>query len=148
MWYLLLPAHMKDTGLVKLDKLRDWARGSDVKGLPRKSVVRPGRAILNRMAQVVEGMAKDGLSIPPAEPPPPTGYKPKYKIDTTGTDALISFGKHRGKTLSEIGKKDFTYLDFIIKDDFPADLKDVARHVKKCQIEKSAKIRIFEEDDG
>lgn len=98
----------------------------------------------------------------PSTPPPPSfgGFAPvktpkpkpkygkvRYKISADGTDALIMFGKHRGNKLSDIADKDATYCDFIIREEFPADLKDVARHQKRESRERAKKIKLFEDED-
>lgn len=61
--------------------------------------------------------------------------------DTSGavTDAVLKFGRHKGKMLSAIRKEDPMYLDWLIArehhpetrpDGFPADLISVVRHVR------------------
>lgn len=57
----------------------------------------------------------------------------RYKISADGKDALLKFGRHRGKTLSAIAKEDPTYLRFITTSDFPDELKDVARYLRESK---------------
>lgn len=53
-----------------------------------------------------------------------------YKINPSGSDALIKFGRHRGLTLLQIKQKEPGYLDFIRNSDFPEELKDVVRYIQ------------------
>jgi RecJ-like exonuclease len=53
----------------------------------------------------------------------------RYKISEKGDDALIKFGTHRGKTLVEIRRIDPTYLEWILKENFPEDIKDICRYI-------------------
>jgi len=52
-----------------------------------------------------------------------------YKISVDGEDVLLKFGRHRGKTLRQILKRDPNYLDFILRETFPTELKDVVRRI-------------------
>ena len=126
-----------------IEDMRRWARGESVQGLP----IREFKAVLDQPSVKRTFVPAVGVaSVPVAMSAAPSKRpRPRYKISAAGDDALIGFGKHRGKMLSEIGKKDFSYLDFIIKDEFPDDLKDVARHVRVELIKKSKEIKVFEE---
>ncbi len=53
----------------------------------------------------------------------------QYSIDPSGFDALIKFGKHNGLLLSLIAQRDPGYLNWILENDFPSELKDVTREV-------------------
>jgi uncharacterized protein (DUF3820 family) len=56
----------------------------------------------------------------------------KYTISTTGDDAVIHFGKHAGKTLTLLALgADRSYLDWMMAEDFPEELKDVIKYVLK-----------------
>lgn len=61
-----------------------------------------------------------------------SGYaKCKFTINTAGTDAILHFGRHRDKTLSQVMLDDQSYVDFIIRTPgFHDNLKDVARLVR------------------
>lgn len=134
--------------MADIEEMRRWARGEGVQGLPIREfkadpVEQPSLSkVLHREYTERAAAVPASASAPPA---PAKRPPPKYKISADGSDALIGFGKHRDKALSEIGKTDFSYLDFIIKDDFPDDLKDVARHVRALLIKKSKEIKVFEE---
>lgn len=68
----------------------------------------------------------------------------RYKINAAGSDALIKFGRHRGLTLRQIGVSDPSYLDFILKEAFPEELKDVVRYIQA--VDASDEIRRAAED--
>lgn len=53
----------------------------------------------------------------------------QYSISPGGDDALIRFGQHKGLQLSLIAKRDPAYLNWILGNDFPSELKDVVREV-------------------
>ena len=54
----------------------------------------------------------------------------RYRISLSGADALLQFGRHSGELLSDVSRKDHRYLNFILANDFPTDLKDVARELR------------------
>lgn len=53
----------------------------------------------------------------------------QYTLNAAATDALIKFGKHNGLLLTNIVKKDPGYMNWILENDFPSELKDVVRVV-------------------
>jgi hypothetical protein len=53
----------------------------------------------------------------------------QYKLNKQGTDAVLMFGKHKGEQLSFVVKKDPSYMNWILENAFPGELKDVVRHV-------------------
>jgi hypothetical protein len=55
----------------------------------------------------------------------------RYVVSADGKDALIHFGKHNGKNLSDIAKIDRGYLSWIIGEDFPKELKDICEYQLK-----------------
>lgn len=55
----------------------------------------------------------------------------RYKINPTGTDAMLFFGRHRGLTLAQIKQKEPNYLDWIRGEAFPDELKDVVVHIQR-----------------
>jgi hypothetical protein len=60
-------------------------------------------------------------------------YDVRYKIAADGKDVLFQFGRHRGKTAKQIAASDDRdYLNWLLKQDFPAELKDVIRYVLKA----------------
>lgn len=48
---------------------------------------------------------------------------PRFTKDTTGTDAIIGFGKHKGTSLRDIYKTDPTYLGWLLKEFRPLEDK-------------------------
>lgn len=87
-----------------LKDLRRWARGEDVEGLPEHD---------------------------PVQPPDPINADrewTRFKVSADGRDALLKFGEHRGRTLSWLSERHRGYLYWILKSDFPAALKDIARY--------------------
>lgn len=87
-----------------------------------------------------------------------TADTPRYTVSSDGEDALLKFGRHRGRTLSDLAKgSDASYLDFLIterdEDDrlkfaFPDELRGLAKRWKKVAIEESKKIKLFEDDSA
>lgn len=139
-----------------LKDIRRWARGEHVQGLPPRKFKRPAPAIKRTLKPEAQGLDKPlpppvpsfaGLAAAKTKKPKPAYGKARYKISADGTDALIMFGKHRGQKLSDIADKDATYCDFIIREEFPADLKDVARYQKRESRERAKKIKLFEDED-
>jgi hypothetical protein len=54
----------------------------------------------------------------------------RYTISTSGDNALLKFGKHNGKMLTQIVEEgNRSYLEFILKETFPEELKDVCRYL-------------------
>ncbi len=54
----------------------------------------------------------------------------RYTISTGGDNALLKFGRHKGKMLTQIiDEGNSSYLDFILKESFPEELKDVCRYL-------------------
>jgi len=95
-----------------LEEIRAWARGLLVPGLPRSK------------------------EAPPEEPAPVGGKRTRtYKINAEGTDALLKFGKHRGRTVGWLAVKQPDYLRWILgaasdsrPDPFDDELRDVVRY--------------------
>ena len=60
-------------------------------------------------------------------------FDKRYKIEMDGCDALLTFGKHDGKTLKQVVKADRGYLKWIAdpKNSFPEELRDVSVYVQK-----------------
>lgn len=64
---------------------------------------------------------------------PDAGALRKYKLNTDGSDAMLFFGRHRGRTLVQIWKDEPGYLNWVLESDFDSDLKDVVRYVQRDQ---------------
>lgn len=97
--------------MAKLDDIRRWARGKEVKGLPS-----------DRFQQDVEKPnVQKGLAV---------GGGIKYKINESGDNILLQFGMFSGSTVGQLvrtprGRK---YLKWILSNDFPEDLKEVCKY--------------------
>lgn len=53
----------------------------------------------------------------------------RYAISVSGEDAILKFGKHKGRKLTKIVEKNGKYLLWLLQQPFPDDLKDVCRYV-------------------
>lgn len=61
----------------------------------------------------------------------------RYVVSSDGDDAILQFGKHVGKSVSELQRTDPSYLDWMMHQDFPHELIDIIRHVKGIGPKKS-----------
>jgi hypothetical protein len=98
--------------MATLEELRLWAQGGEVKGLPSRGKSKP----IPASSVTVTVNASDARG--------------RYKINPSGTDALLKFGRHGGKTASQLAQSrdGRGYLRWIIGDPgFESDLKDVCR---------------------
>lgn len=65
----------------------------------------------------------------------PKSSPPKYAKSVDGRDAIIKFGKHRDKALSDIYKEDPSYLGWLLKefrglsDPASKDFVDIVKHI-------------------
>lgn len=117
-----------------LKEFRQWAAGGRVEGLPEPQSQQEGpRKVSDKMAERLAELKQRSA----ASAGQVTG---RYKISADGTDALIKFGKHSGKTLRQIANEDPTYLEWILRanDDpqrafaaFDEALLDVVRYVQE-----------------
>lgn len=113
-----------------LKKTRKWARGDDVKGFP-SHCHKNDSAGVDRAVDINQPMSPKDVSkskYPPA----------KYKISVDGEDALLLFGQHRGYSLSKISEINPSYIDYLLKENFPKDLKDIALSQKMKLIRRRA----------
>lgn len=95
-----------------LEELRRWLAGEHTEGLPERTAVAPQKG-----AGVREPDSKYA------------GREEKrYKISADGKDALLKFGVHRGKSLSVLAVSEPSYVTWLLSQDFPEELKDVARY--------------------
>lgn len=98
---------------------------------------RPGGVDVSKMAANARAMGAPAR-VPPrqkgAEVRRPTA---RISIAVDGKDAILHFGRHRGKRLSDIVQTDKDYLQWMINEpgDFPRDLIDVARWVLNNPLE-------------
>lgn len=52
----------------------------------------------------------------------------KFKISADGEDAVLLFGKHKGKEVSLLAKKEPDYLKWMQRQEFPEELLSVVQH--------------------
>jgi len=149
-----------------IKQLRRWLKGADVEGLPPhpKPVAKPKRPKVKwRRCRECDGLGEDGKticevcdgvgSIPRVPDPDETPWVEKmrkkhggrkhaggkFRISADGTDALLFFGKHRDKNVSDIAKEDVGYLEWMLKEgEFADDLCEVikfnvVRHWKRTK---------------
>lgn len=69
----------------------------------------------------------------------------RYVISMHGNDALMKFGKYSGKQLTDIFTIDKNYLDWILEQKFPNDIKDVCRFIKNEHIKMRSKAKAARE---
>lgn len=53
----------------------------------------------------------------------------KYYLKTDGTDAVLNFGKHSGKALTQILDEDPSYLKWMLEQDFPEGLSEIVEEL-------------------
>lgn len=111
-----------------LKQLRDYFRGGEVEGLPERE---KGPSKMERA--LAELKAKGGRSTR------------QYTINTSGTDAIIHFGQHKGQSLTDILRAgNAGYLRWMLgqgpkkqpgdKEGFDADLLDVVEFVLENEL--------------
>ncbi len=128
-----------------LADIRRWLQGENVEGLPPRSLAwdpKLEKKIKVLVADDVDGEIKTGDTLTDryrkkrermkAGTDVVVGSKSKgigkYRISGDGDDAVLKFGKHKGKQISELIKTNPGYLDWMSRQDFPDELKDVIRH--------------------
>lgn len=139
-----------------LDELKKWFAGNKVKGLPK---IKDGKIVttasdiieFNNATVTIDGDLAEVLepsSIPEREKSKvrrktklaeslkssvkerkKKSIVGKYTISIDGRDAMIEFGKHKGRTLSDISEMDRSYLKWMLGETFPKDLKDVCEYL-------------------
>ena len=71
------------------------------------------------LARDVEGLAQASK--------PDTWADDQGKLQWAGEELTLGFGKHRGKSLQALVKRERNYLEWILSSDFPADTKAILR---------------------
>ena len=54
-------------------------------------------------------------------------------------EEIVNFGKYKGQKAADVMEKDTSYLDWVIKGDFPADTKAAFMRIRKESLEKKKK---------
>jgi uncharacterized protein (DUF3820 family) len=60
----------------------------------------------------------------------------KYRISAEGDDAVLLFGKHKGKEVSTLAKKEPGYLSWMLRQEFPEELLEIVHY----QLSKTGRI--------
>lgn len=129
--------------MATLEEIRRWMKGEDVEGFPPNT--EPGKP---QGASHGDGRVIDESDVQ-EEPETPrhhdlaktrkrgAGARSRgsasssfYTVSATGTDAQLKAGRYAGRSVSELAKsKDGrSYLRWILREDFPEELKGVIRH--------------------
>lgn len=141
-----------------IDQLRRWLRGGDVEGLPEHPKPKRPPIIEQAHPEVVwkgcpdcGGSGDTGTAICATcdgigeVPKVPSSFARnmaekaggtenrgtrggKYRINANGTDALLLFGRHRDSKVSDVMETARDYLEWILDQEFPDDLKDIIRY--------------------
>jgi hypothetical protein len=121
--------------MATLEELRRWFAGESVIGLPeinkaeKKPAPTPPKVKIKsgKSSNLVKALEKKKKTIK-SRTEFVTG---KYIISKDGDDVMLEFGKHKGRMLSDVANRDPSYLEWILKEKFPEDLKDVCEYLLK-----------------
>jgi len=121
--------------MATLEELRRWFAGESVIGLPEinKAEKKPAPTPLKvkikseKSSKLVKALEKKKKTIK-SRTEFVTG---KYIVSKDGDDVMLEFGKHKGRMLSDVANRDPSYLEWILKEKFPEDLKDVCEYLLK-----------------
>lgn len=106
-----------------LEDIRRWLEGVDQPNLP------PRKLAWNRPRPSPRHTKKHTTPLAKAmRAKKQAGQVGKYRISEDGEDAVLLFGKHNGKKVSELFKDDRSYLGWLFKQEFPDELIDVIKH--------------------
>ena len=86
--------------------------------LPGDGVKRRKGVDIGKMEEATEAVRKFGKA----------AMRAKYKISADGDDAVLLFGKHNGKEVSTLAKKNPDYLRWLLQQDFPEDLVEIVKY--------------------
>lgn len=133
-----------------LEELRRWLRGEEVEGLGRYEDEEPEpKAVLGdnytlctecrgsgerdeRVCEVCDGVGKvtkkaktfpEGMSKVAAR----AKRSGRYEVVSHGTDARLLFGKHTGALVSSLSVHNRDYLQWLLKEGFPPELKEIIK---------------------
>ena len=121
--------------MATLEELRRWFAGESVIGLPEinKAEKKPApttpkvKIKSGKSSNLVKALEKKKKTIK-SRTEFVTG---KYIVSKDGDDVMLEFGKHKGRMLSDVANRDPSYLEWILKEKFPEDLKDVCEYLLK-----------------
>jgi hypothetical protein len=134
--------------MATLEELRKWFGGEKVKGLPSINSKLKDSTSNNKLKNppiIIEEEIEEEINEDSVKRPKGTHSKlvkklkkktalktprgGRYVISKDGDDAMLEFGKHKGMMLSDILKTNKSYLDWINKEEFPEELKDVCKYL-------------------
>lgn len=115
-----------------LDQVRSWLTGQTVEGLPHRDLPTPSTAeddeeddeLVGELTGKSKGKT-DRHGNRPGLPADAGKKRGRYTATKDGRDAKLHFGRFADKLLSEI--EDQTYLQWLLKEDFPESLKAIVR---------------------
>jgi len=60
---------------------------------------------------------------------------PEGRIRLIDGEPTVNFGRHRGRTLKEMGREDPTFLEWILKEEFSGPVKEIVRAYLPAQVD-------------
>lgn len=89
--------------------------------------------------EVIQGQFRKYTDLPKSideidrtfNPVDPTHVDRAGRLRWRGENAVISFGKHKGRTLRELADQDPNFLKWMVKGDFPADTRKICEDALK-----------------
>ena len=119
--------------MASIEDLRKWLEGSHVEGLPSRVPVwdqsKPKSKPKPRQKKKETELSKN---LRKAKERATGVIDGRFTISGDGKDAILHFGKHKNRALSELIKTHPGYLDWIMREDFPASIKDVIGYLYKA----------------
>jgi len=92
------------------------------------ATIRTFEGQLERYADLPRSMAElDSY----CNPQNPTWADQTGKLKWSGRDILINFGKNKGKSLKALLKSDSSFINWMLKSDFPADTRELISNAQK-----------------
>jgi hypothetical protein len=120
--------------MATLEELRRWFAGESVIGLPEINKVKDESIVTlpppptpkpkkSRRSKLVKALEKKKIKTRVEF------VSGKYTISKDGDDVMLEFGKHKGRMLSDVVKTHRSYVNWMLKEEFPEDLKDVCKYL-------------------
>jgi hypothetical protein len=112
-----------------LEELRRWLRGEHLEGLPDARRRTGASSPVDGPAVAIGGVKVGNVDTSKMV----RGVADhRYTISMDGADATLHFGKWKGHRLSDMAKvpEGRSYMDWMLKEGFGADIKDVVNHLR------------------
>ena len=93
------------------------------------------------------GINYDNLVLDPIETAPVMSVSGKSLFHDSWNDKTIGFGKHKGKSYGQVYKDDYPYLEWLAKESYFDDVKEIANKILKGEPLENDKI-VFDCKDG